>query len=157
MASGLVAGALAGAAGTTALNAATYGDMAIRGRGTSDTPQQVVEKTTQRLGVDIPGRGAQRENRVEGLAPLLGSLVGVGVGAIAGAVDRFFYKRGTEVPAAIAVPLITAGAMAGSDIPLKLLGISDPASWSSKDWLSDVLPHLAYGVTTHAVIVAGRR
>ncbi|MGI8900330.1 MAG: hypothetical protein ACR2HA_05280 [Nocardioides sp.] len=34
----VLAGVAAGAAGTTALNAVTYLDMAIRGRGTSSTP-----------------------------------------------------------------------------------------------------------------------
>jgi hypothetical protein len=36
-------GAMAGAAGTTALNAVTYMDMVVRGRGASSTPEQVVE------------------------------------------------------------------------------------------------------------------
>ena len=36
-------GAAAGAAGTTALNAVTYLDMTVRGRGTSSTPEQTVE------------------------------------------------------------------------------------------------------------------
>lgn len=156
MASGLFTGALAGAAGTTALNGVTYLDMAIRGRDSSDTPQQVVERLSQRTGVDVPGKGGERDNRVEGLAPLLGSLVGVSVGALAGRLDRALVKRGKKLPAWIGVPLITAAAMAASDVPLKVLGISDPTSWTKQDWLSDVVPHLAYGIVTHATIAAAR-
>jgi hypothetical protein len=36
-------GAAAGAAGTTALNTVTYLDMAVRGRPTSSTPEDIVE------------------------------------------------------------------------------------------------------------------
>jgi len=45
--------------------------------------------------------------------------------------------------------------MALSDVPLSLLGISDPASWSAKDWASDVVPHLAYGAITSCGLRAG--
>ena len=43
MIKGLIRGALAGAAGTTALNAAGYADMAWRGRPSSSTPKQAAE------------------------------------------------------------------------------------------------------------------
>lgn len=52
---------------------------------------------------------------------------------------------------------IAAAAMALSDVPLKLLGISDPASWEAKDWAADALPHLAYGVVTYAALQAPHR
>jgi hypothetical protein len=51
----LLKGAMAGAAGTTALNAVGYGDMALRGRPASSTPDQVVEQLATRLGLTIPG------------------------------------------------------------------------------------------------------
>jgi hypothetical protein len=28
------------------------------------------------------------------------------------------------------------------------LGLTDPRSWTAADWLSDVLPHIAYGAVT---------
>ena len=86
---GLARGAAAGAAGTTALNAATYLDMSVRGRATSSAPQDVVETAAYKVGVDIPGEGNTRDNRLAGLGPLSGIVVGVGVGAIAGAHQRF--------------------------------------------------------------------
>jgi hypothetical protein len=29
---------------------------------------------------------------------------------------------------------------------MAVLGITDPRNWSTTEWLSDVVPHLAYGV-----------
>ena len=46
--------------------------------------------------------------------------------------------------------------MAASDIPIALTGVSDPATWSTTDWLSDLIPHLVYGLVTVAVYDALR-
>jgi len=35
--------------------------------------------------------------------------------------------------------------------------VTDPRTWSAADWISDLLPHLAYGVVTHATAVAADR
>src|SRR3954447_11798315 len=69
-ASALGKGMLAGAAGTTALNAATYADMSARGRACSRTPQQTVAALTERTGHPVPGEGETRENRLTGLGSL---------------------------------------------------------------------------------------
>jgi len=59
-------GALRGAAaGTTALNAVTYLDMVLR--GTSSTPEDTVEKLSDKIHVPVPGEGDERVNRVSGL------------------------------------------------------------------------------------------
>jgi hypothetical protein len=50
--------------------------------------------------------------------------------------------------------LIGAAAMASPDVPLKLFGISDPAKCGAKDWASDAVPHLVYGLVTYAAISA---
>ena len=113
---GLIHGASAGAAGTTALNAATYVDMTIRGRGTSSAPEELVEKTAEKAGVPIPGSGEQRNNRLAGLGPLSGIAVGTTVGAVAGAIHRVLANRGRTVPAPLAAVLIGATAMALSDV-----------------------------------------
>jgi hypothetical protein len=52
----------------------------------------------------------------------------------------------------VPVVVIAAAAMALSDVPLKLLGVSDPASWETRDWAADALPHLAYGLVTYAAL-----
>ena len=42
--------------------------------------------------------------------------------------------------------VVTGGlAMLGSDTPMALLRVSDPWTWSRTDWISDAVPHLAYG------------
>ena len=149
---GTARGALAGAAGTTALNAATYLDMTLRGRPASDSTEQLVQAAADRVSVPIPGGKDERGNRVQGLGPLSGIAVGVAVGAGAGLVHRVLGRRGRTVPLVVEATLIGAAAMALSDVPLKLLGISDPASWGAADWVSDALPHLLYGVVTCAVL-----
>lgn len=50
MLTGLLRGAAAGAAGATVLNAVTYLDMAVRGRPSSSTPEQLVETATDKVG-----------------------------------------------------------------------------------------------------------
>jgi hypothetical protein len=72
-----------GAAGTTALNAVTYLDMAVRSRPMSSTPEDVVEKIADKSGVGIPGNDQARQNRLAGLDPLSGIATGVDVGACA--------------------------------------------------------------------------
>jgi uncharacterized membrane protein len=145
---GLLRGAAAGAAGTTALNAVTYLDMVVRGRPASDAPEQVVQRLAGEAGVEVPGSRKERANRVAGLGPLAGILTGVGVGALAGVLR----SAGVRLPTAVGGPLLGAAAMAGSDVPLAALGVSDPRSWSTADWVSDAVPHLVYGLATHATL-----
>ncbi len=149
----LLLGAAAGAAGTTALNAATYADMTWRARPSSTTPQQTVEQLAQLANVDIPGEGEARENRLSALGSLSGTMTGVGVGAAYGLLRRI----GVRPPAWIGALLVTAGAMAGTNGPMTVLGITDPRTWGATDWLSDIAPHLAYGAVTAATYAAGER
>lgn len=145
---GLLRGAAAGAAGTTALNAVTYLDMVVRGRAASDAPEQVVRRLAGRAGVG--GSRRERQNRFAGLGPLSGIAAGIGVGALAGVLR----SAGVRLPTAVGAPLLGAAAMAASDVPLAALGVSDPRTWSAADWVGDALPHLVYGVVTHATLTA---
>jgi uncharacterized membrane protein len=147
---GLLRGAAAGAAGTTALNAVTYLDMAVRGRPASDAPERVVTKLAGEAGVAVPGGRKQRANRIAGLGPLAGILTGVGVGALAGVLR----SAGVRLPTAVGGPLLGLAAMAASDTPLAALSVSDPRTWSAIDWVSDAVPHLVYGLATHATLTA---
>jgi hypothetical protein len=146
----LLAGAAAGSAGTSALNAVTYVDMAVRARPASQTPQQSIEGLADRLGVDVPGEGEQRENRVEGLAPLMGILTGTALGAVLGIARRLGWRPSLGVDVLTA----TAVAMVGANAPMASMGISDPRTWSASDWAADVVPHLAYGAVTAATLHA---
>jgi hypothetical protein len=135
-------GAAAGAAASTALNAVTYLDMAVRGRGTSSTPEQTVEKLAEKAHVSIPGEGEKRENRVQGLGPLTGLVTGLGMGVATGLVRATGFRSSRPVGTA----LTTAGVLVATNGPLTVLGITDPRKWSATDWVSDVVPHLAYGL-----------
>jgi hypothetical protein len=77
----MLRGAAAGAAGTSALNAVTYLDMALRARPASSTPQDTVEAATRKASVHVPGVGEDRDNRVSALGSLMGLATGVAVGA----------------------------------------------------------------------------
>jgi hypothetical protein len=144
----LLRGAAAGAAGTTALNAATYLDMALRGRPASSTPQESVEKLSESAGVSIPGEREERDNRVAGLGPLMGLVTGVGVGVVLGALRGL----GLRPPILVEAALATAVAMAGANAPMTATGLTDPRQWSATDWLADAIPHLAYGLVTASVL-----
>jgi hypothetical protein len=143
-------GAAAGAAGTTALNAVTYLDMVLRGRATSSTPEQTVEKLAETTHVDIPGDEEHRQNRVQGLGALTGLAAGVGVGVLAGLVRAAGFRPSKPV----GTLLTTAGVLVAANGPMTVLGITDPRSWSAADWASDVVPHLAYGAVLTATMDA---
>lgn len=142
------AGIAGGAAGTTALNAVGYLDMLTRGRPSSDVPEQVVEKLADRAGVEIPGPDSERPNRVTALGALAGIAAGVGVG-LAVALGR---RAGLHAGLLVAGAAAGAAAMAASDTPIAALKVSDPRTWSRTDWLSDAIPHLAYGLAAVLVI-----
>ncbi|TWV55868.1 hypothetical protein FRZ03_05705 [Streptomyces misionensis] len=145
-------GCAAGAAGTTALNAATYLDMALRGRPSSSAPEDVVEKVTERAGHPVPETDG-RDNRLSGMGALAGIAVGVGAGVAASLLHRL----GVRPPLWLGGPATGALAMALTDAPMAGLGVSDPRSWSATDWTADALPHLAYGLVTYGLISAAHR
>ncbi len=75
-------------------------------------------------------------------------MTGVGIGA------AYVVGRGcacADNPVRTGV-LLGLAAMAASDAPIALTGASDPRSWTRADWLSDLIPHLAYGLATAATL-----
>ncbi len=143
-------GAAAGAAGTTALNVVAYGDMAVRGRPASTTPEQAVEKLAGRAHVSVPGNPARRQNRVQGLGGLTGLAAGVGIGALVGLVRALGYRSQPLV----GTGLIAAGVLVATNGPMTVLGVTDPRTWSRVDWVIDVVPHLAYGAVVKTTMDA---
>ncbi|MFJ1706904.1 hypothetical protein [Kitasatospora sp. NPDC088346] len=140
----LLYGAAAGAAGTTALNIVGYADMALRARAASSTPEVTLRALADRLHVRIPGEGQAQENRVAGLAPLTGYAAGLGIGATVALARAAGWRPGTAVQCAVT----TAGVLIGTNGPMTVLGVTDPRTWSASDWISDIVPHLAYAVVT---------
>ncbi|GAB2867349.1 hypothetical protein GCM10027176_81280 [Actinoallomurus bryophytorum] len=139
----IIAGLLAGGAGTTALNAVTYADMALRGRPASEMPEHLVEAITERAGIE-PGDEGTTPGRRQGLAGLLGIATGLGVGVAYGLAG------GAHTPrrAAAGTIALTVAASLASDAPATVAGLTDPRTWTAGDLLADLVPHLAYGAVT---------
>jgi uncharacterized membrane protein len=148
--SGLARGAAAGAAGTTALNATTSLDQLLRARPASDAPQRVALALARTAGGTVPGGRRARSRRASALGPLSGTVTGVALGGLAGALR----SAGVRLPTAVGGPLLGLAAMVASDGPIALLGVDDPRRWTAADWAADAVPHLVYGCTTHATLVA---
>lgn len=146
----LLWGAAAGAAGTTALNAVTYLDMLVRARPASSTPEQTVERTEDLTGLPLSRSGEDdvEQNRRSGLGALLGIATGLGTGA---AYALLRPRLGATSPFVLRALVAGLGANVGSVAPMTALGISDPREWPASSWVSDLVPHLAYGVVTAAV------
>jgi hypothetical protein len=144
-------GVLAGAAGTTALNAVTYLDMALRGRPASSTPQQTIERAAALVGAPLPRDEQKKEALESGLGALLGVLTGIGAGAAIGAVRGLTGQPRNEVgtiAAAWALAIVVGNG------PMTLLGVTDPRRWTPADWAADIVPHLAYALTAGVTLDA---
>jgi hypothetical protein len=132
---------VAGATGTTALNAVTYLDMALRARPASSTPEQSVQKLAEVAHVGL-GEGEKAENRKSGIGPLLGYATGIGV---AMAYSLLLRRLGRRPPWPVSAVALGALAMVGANAPMVVTGVTNPRRWSAADWAADVVPHLAYG------------
>ncbi|HEX6477630.1 MAG TPA: hypothetical protein VF043_02205 [Ktedonobacteraceae bacterium] len=142
-------GTIAGAAGTVALDIASYADMAIRGRPSSNAPAKLVENLAKIVHLPLSSQGTGSndqtvQNRESGLGALLGYVNGLGTGALYGLVR----SQLDNVPIPLAGILVGLAAMAESDVPLITLGKSDPKSWGFSGWTADIIPHLIYGLVT---------
>jgi hypothetical protein len=135
----LLRGLIAGAAGTTALNAVTYLDMVVRGRPASDTPQQSAKRLADAVHVDL-GDAATARNRTEGL----GSLLGYATGAAVGVASSLAGLR--RLPWPLSALVLGGTAMVVANAPMTAMRVTDPCRWTGRDWLADAVPHLAFGV-----------
>lgn len=143
-------GLVAGAAGTTALTVVRSIDMAWQARAASDAPARTVDSLASTLGHGVPGVGDAREHRLDALGALGGTTVGLVV-AVAASAAR---AGGLRLPAPLGALATGAAAMAASDVSRVALDISDPQTWTTQAWVSDIAPRLAYGVVTSAVLRA---
>ncbi|OBH04264.1 MULTISPECIES: hypothetical protein [unclassified Mycobacterium] len=145
---GLLGGAVAGAAGTTALDVITYLDIAVRGRPISTTPERTVEAMAGLFGCTVPGTGDVLANRLLGLGALTGYAAGIGMGLVLGLA----YGLGWRPRLLVATLVATAIALIGTNGPMTVLGVTDPRTWGVAGWISDLVPHLGYGVVTALVL-----
>lgn len=154
----VLAGIAAGAAGTTALNLATYLDMIVNARPASTTPEKTVRRAEDATGLTLSADGADSEtaaNRRSGVGALLGIAAGLGTGALYGLVR----PRLGDVPLAVLGVGAGLAANVGTTGPMAVGGITDPREWPASSWVSDLVPHLTYGLVTAAVweLARGRR
>ena len=143
----ILAGVLAGAVGTTVLNAVTYLDMAVRARPASSTPEDTVRKSEDLTGLSLSDEGPDSDeatNRRSALGALLGIVSGLGVGAVYGLVRPGLGR----VPLALLGLGAGLAANVGTTGPMAALGVTDLREWSADSWVSDLVPHLAYGFAT---------
>jgi hypothetical protein len=151
MGSNVVLGVVAGAAGSAALNIATYADMVVRGRSASEVPAKLAGTLAEQAGVDLQGTGDEAEktaeNRRSGLGALMGYVTGLGIGGGYG----LLYPWRRHLPLPLAGAGVGIAAMAASDVPATAAGATDPAEWGASGWLLDLGFHLVYGLTTVAV------
>lgn len=139
----LMLGIAAGAAGTAALDVASYVDMTYRGRPASEMPAKIVEALASRIGLtNLLGEDERRFNRRSAVGALLGYANGLGVGALFGLAHPMFRRA----PLLCTAVVLAGTAMALSDVPAAALGVTDPKAWTATDWLSDIVPHAAYGL-----------
>jgi hypothetical protein len=148
----LLMGAAAGAVGTVALDITTYLDMAIRGRPASDVPARTAVRLASVVGADLEPSGQaispeaeqQAHSRQSGVGALLGYTAGLGVGAAYGLIRPSL----GQAPIALSGIALGAAAMAAGDLPPILAQATNPREWGTSGWVSDIVPHLAYGFFT---------
>lgn len=148
-------GMVAGALGTFALNVATYLDMSLRGRASSDTPAKLVNTLAGKAGLSLASNTEKdhekiAQNRASSLGALLGYLTGLGVGGLYG-LCRSGVKK---LPLPLGGVGVGLTAMAASDTPLITFGITHPKDWGTSGWAADIIPHLIYGFVTTAAYEA---
>jgi len=148
----LLLGTVAGAAGTTFLNMATYLDVALRGRSSSGLPAKVAAALAKQLGFAAfaDSEDETTANRRAGIGALLGYVNGIGLGTLHGA----FHPVMRRLPVVVEGVLLGLGSMALSDVAAMKLRQTDPSTWSKDDWLTDLVPHLVYGVATAGTLRA---
>lgn len=147
----ILKGLVAGAAGTLALNFLTYMDMLLRGRPPSKLPEQAAEPVLKKAKAVIGGGESddKDQNRRSALGALMGYSTGLGIGGFYAILTS--HKRASGVSPLVAGPALGAAAMLATDAPMVKIGLTDPRTWSTTDWLADLVPHLGYGIVTTGV------
>lgn len=143
-------GAIAGAAGTSVLDAATYADMAIRGRPPSALPEKMVAELARRAGLNELAKPQEDLTESEGnrrtrLGALLGYVDGIGSGVLFGILRATALKNVSWCWAGIGLGVLT---MVLSEGTATALGQTDPRAWGVSGWIADIVPRCLYGWTT---------
>jgi hypothetical protein len=146
-------GLIAGAVGTVTLNGLTYVDQVVRAREASTMPEEMAGTLAHKAGIALGENEEIVERRKQGLGPLLGILVGLSVACGYGVLR----ERGVRLPVPVSGLGVGLAASAVSDTPMAALRLTDPRSWSMSGWLTDLVPHVVFGLTVAAVYERIRR
>jgi hypothetical protein len=68
------------------------------------------------------------------------------VGGLLGLARAAGFRAGTL--------LTTATVLVSTNGPMTVLGVTDPRTWSRTDWVSDIVPHLAYAAVVTSTMDA---
>lgn len=150
-----LAGAIAGAAGTAALNCTTYCDMALTGRSSSETPAEVIRRLAKRADLEPLAQpnvvaNESTKNRRTALGALSGYGIGVSMGTVYGLLSPLF----SGAPLLTKGLALAAASMIGSEAPAAAVGATDPRQWGIAGWIRDIVPRAVYGLVTAAVVDA---
>jgi hypothetical protein len=144
---GVLLGAVAGAAGNLTLEIVTYGDMLLRGRAASGVPAKMAGILADDFDIEAlssAATGERADNRRSAAGALLGYALGVGLGGAYG----FAHPGLGRVSSPLAGVAVGLAAMTAADASYALTGASDPKTWTIADWISDLVPHIIYGLVT---------
>jgi hypothetical protein len=144
----LLMGMVAGAVGTTMLNIATYLDMAMRGRPPSEVPEKVVDEVTNKLDFSLEqeGGGETADNR----RSALGAPHGFSFRSVWGSIYGLVHPAIRRISPAARSAGLGVAVMAGNDVPAIAVGATKPSEWGISGWVSDLTPHMIYGIATVA-------
>ncbi len=144
-------GLLAGAAGTIALEIVSYGDMLLRGRPASELPATVVQKIATRMGASEFAHADDAATKARRSA--VGALLGYGVGLGAG-VGYALMRPNVErwLPWPIGGAMLGAVTLIASEGSATALGATDWSTWSTAEWIADIVPRTLYGLTAAWVV-----
>jgi hypothetical protein len=136
---------VAGAVGTVVIEAVSYGDMLLRGRAPSELPGDAARWLAAKLGVDLGSQASDAaHNRAEALGALLSYASGVTIGAFYGLLARS--RRGGLLGGLA----LGAAAILPANLPMVAMDLTDLRTWGLAGWISDIVPHLVYGLVTTA-------
>ena len=113
--------------------------MVIRARPASELPAQAATRLAEDANI-VLGSQEPIGPRSQAIGPLMGFAVGLGWGAAYTLVRSWI-----RVPVRAAALGLAVVAMVSSDAALVAQDLTEPREWGVSGWLSDVLPHLAYG------------
>lgn len=121
-----------------------HSGMAFRGRSANRAPRDTIRRLAGAVGADLADDGDdQAANRREGRGGLLGSVNGLGAGAVYGAIAS---RQDRPLPAEPF--LVVAATMIASSLTAARLGVTDPRAWSLDDSLTDVVPNVGFGLAS---------